>query len=172
MRLVSGGAQGASLADHWAFMRDSGQRAASPCEVQAFADMVAPMPPSRAHIKRIRRERPLLTAPRENVKLSQSPDDAFRKAQRAILIDAGVVKLDDGVREPLIRPIQDRTFVDVALTDRQRADRVAQFEAEYHRLARYQPRHDDTVAYNGWQKQREFAYKRWQKAEEDFANAG
>lgn len=99
MRLVSGGAQGASLADHWAFMRDSGQRAASPCEVKAFADMVAPMVPSKAHVKRIQRERPEIVP--AIVKVSQltvDPAEAFRRAQKALLVDLGVRKIDTGER--------------------------------------------------------------------------
>lgn len=70
MRLIVGGAPGASLAEMHSAMRDH-PRLAAPClpsEVHGFADLLAPMPPSKAHIKRLKRPRP------EIGKVSQKPD--------------------------------------------------------------------------------------------------
>ena len=54
MRLIRGAAPGASLGENWAYMRDKG-RPTTAGEVAAFADAKAPMPPSRAHLKRLAR---------------------------------------------------------------------------------------------------------------------
>lgn len=57
MRLVNGGAPGVSLAEHFTAMRDNPALAQphNPSEAVATADLHAPMPPSRAHLKRLKR---------------------------------------------------------------------------------------------------------------------
>lgn len=62
MRLVHGAAQGASLHDHWAAMRDCPKlaRPETPSEAVATGDIHTPMPPSKAHLKRLARQRAAL----------------------------------------------------------------------------------------------------------------
>lgn len=59
MRAIRGGAPGASAADMFTAMRDNPRLAAptAPAEVEGFADLLRPMPPSRAHLKRLARDR-------------------------------------------------------------------------------------------------------------------
>lgn len=101
MRPISGAAPGASIADHWAFMRDGNQAPACLSEVAAFADVHAPMVPSRAHLKRLARPRPEIV-PARIVKVSHfSPAEIFRRSQRRQL----GLPVDVGVREAVVRPV-------------------------------------------------------------------
>lgn len=138
MRLVTGGAPGASIHDMWAHSRDHG-RAAIPSEVKAFADALAPMPPSKGLRKRIARDRTeAFTAP-PRVPCGPKPVTvSFFEAQLRELRGMGVAEMPDtGARPPVERVSSNRADIAHALplNDAQRALRAAQRFAECSRLA-------------------------------------
>lgn len=135
MRLIRGAAPGASLHENWAYMRDHA-RAATPSEAKAFADALAPMPPSKAHRKRLGRIRDKVynSEPRQAV-----PDDP-----RCLFIRQQTGKLSQllgspGWQEPEPLPRVEKGEPGVArpLTADQLNKRAAQRFAEKVRLAGY-----------------------------------
>ena len=115
------------------------------------------MPPSKAHLKQLARDRSdAFKAPeRGNVKVSQA--ELFRRAQiialRQISGPAWVAP------EPVQREAIAERGVERPLTPEQLCQRAAQLKAEFHRLARYCDHSDD------WHRRRKLAFEAWQKAE-------
>lgn len=70
MKMIRGGAPGANAAEMWTAIRDNPHLAAPimPSEVASTADIHAPMPPSRAHLKRLAPRKPFVeVVPRQPV---------------------------------------------------------------------------------------------------------
>ena len=82
MRILNGGAPGMSLADMWSQIRDYPQPGvpAKPECIQNILD-AGRAPPSKALIKRVRRERPELVRARPDVERVLPDRHIFHKAQ-------------------------------------------------------------------------------------------
>lgn len=165
MRLIRGAAPGASLGENWAYMRDKG-RPTTAGEVAAFADAKSPMPPSRAHLKRLARCHEPASEKRQA--LAAVPEYDFFKSQIGKLSQLGAHKVWEEPK-PLERAELVERGVARPLTEEQQSLRVSQLKAEFHRLAHFQPKPTDPHSHmEEWRKRRRYAFRKWQEAENAF----
>lgn len=85
MRLVQGAAQGASLHDHWSAIRDCPKlaRPETPAEAVATGDIHTPMPPSKAHLRRLARHRGSMPF-KETLRPYPEPSEASLKSREQL----------------------------------------------------------------------------------------
>lgn len=81
MRPIRGAAPGVSAADHWSAIRDNSKlaRPANPSEAVATGDIHTPMPPSKAHLKRLARAGVGYREPESTYRKSVPPRIAFHR---------------------------------------------------------------------------------------------